>query len=81
MSYIGSALVVMLIAALPLRAADKWIRLSTPNFELYTNTSEAAGKEVVQQFEQLRSFFDQLPDYHQPQLAPIRVVQFSSVEI
>jgi hypothetical protein len=45
------------LLALPLTAADKWIRLSTANFELYTNNSEAAGRETIRTCEQLRRFY------------------------
>ena len=37
-------------------AAEKWVRTSTPNFELYTPLSEKNAKEKVLYFEQLREF-------------------------
>jgi Protein of unknown function (DUF1570) len=78
MTGIRAAFGALLILAMPLQAAGKWIRLSTPNFELYTDNSEALGRETLRSCEQLRSFFSQLPDYQQRQLAPVRIVEFSS---
>lgn len=80
MSAMGRIFGFLLILAVPVLGADKWIRLSTPNFELYTNDSIAAGQETIRYCEQLRSFFVQLPEYQQRQLSPVRIVEFSSAE-
>ena len=80
MSGMGRIFGFLLILAVPLLGADKWIRLSTPNFELYTNDSVAAGQQTIGYCEQLRSFFVQLPEYQQRQLSPVRIVEFSSAE-
>ena len=77
---IGLRLVLAALLALPLAAAERWIRLSTSNFELYTNDSEAVGRETIRTCERLRRFYEQLPEYRQKQLAPVRIVGFSSKE-
>jgi hypothetical protein len=40
-----------------LAAADQWVKLATPNFELYTTAGEKKGREAILYFEQVRSFF------------------------
>lgn len=55
--------IILLLLGLPacasLRAEDKWIKLSTPHFEMFTPNSEKRAKETLQQFEQVRAFFRQ----------------------
>ena len=68
----------VLVAASPSPAAQKWLRLSTPNFELYTDGSEASGRDILLYFEQVRAFF--LPTLRALGLQekPVRVVDFRS---
>jgi tetratricopeptide (TPR) repeat protein len=40
-------------------AEPKWIRLKTPNFELYSSAGERAARETLRNFEQVREFFQQ----------------------
>ncbi len=42
-----------------LRAEEKWIKLSTPHFEMFTPNGEKRAKEALLQFEQVRTFFRQ----------------------
>ena len=35
-------------------AGEKWVRLSTPRFEVFTDAGEAQGREVLRRFEQIR---------------------------
>ena len=37
-------------------AEDKWIRVQTANFEIYTSQSEKKARETALYFEQLREF-------------------------
>jgi tetratricopeptide (TPR) repeat protein len=67
---IRSAFLFVWLAA-PLMAGD-WIRLATPNFELYTTESEKQGREVLLRFEQVRNFFADAPE------SPVRIIAFSS---
>ncbi len=60
-------------AALPMLAADQWVRVKTPDFELYTTAGEKAGREVMQHFEQVRGFF--------LKASPVRTVSDFSVRI
>ncbi len=42
---------------MPAWGAEQWLKISTPNFELYTTAGEKRGIETVQHFEQIRGFF------------------------
>ena len=52
---------LLLLATMPLPAADApekdhWIRLTTPEFELFTSAGEKEGAEAMLRFEQVRGF-------------------------
>jgi hypothetical protein len=55
--------IILLLLGLPacalLRAEEKWIKLSTSHFEMFTPNGEKRAKEALQQFEQVRTFFRQ----------------------
>lgn len=68
----------ILIASLPvlLPAADQWIRLTTPHFELLTSAGEKKGREAILYFEEVRSFFlAASPSKHVPDF-PVRIIAF-----
>ena len=68
------------MAAIPnlLDAADQWIKLTTPHFELYTTAGEKKGREAILYFEQVRSFFlEASPSKRAPEV-PVRIVAFRS---
>ena len=68
----------ILLTLSPLGAADQWIKLTTPHFELYTTAGEKKGREAILYFEQVRSFFLQAsPSKHVPEF-PVRIVAFRS---
>jgi len=61
-----------------LPAAEQWIKLETPHFELYTTAGEKKGREAILYFEQVRSFFLQAsPSKRAPEF-PVRIVAFRS---
>ena len=39
------------------RSEGRWLRLKTPNFELYTDAGESRGREVDLKLEQFRNVF------------------------
>ncbi len=63
-------------------AGDGWIRLQSPNFEVYSTASASVTRESLQQFEQLRAFFGQslefIParDRKDGERVPVRIVTF-----
>jgi hypothetical protein len=48
---------LLLFATHTMMGADRWIRLTTPHFEMYTNNSERQGRAALEVFEQVRYFF------------------------
>jgi tetratricopeptide (TPR) repeat protein len=60
----------------PLAAADPWVKLTTPNFELYTSAGEKKGREAILYFEQVRSFFLQGSVSKRVSEFPVRIVAF-----
>jgi len=72
------AIGLALFPALPLAAADEWVKLKTPHFELMTTAGEKKGREAILYFEQVRSFFLQAsPSKRAPEF-PVRIVAFRS---
>ena len=72
------ARLAILIAALPvvMPAADQWVRLTTPHFELLTSAGEKKGREAILYFEEVRSFFlAASPSEHVPDF-PVRIIAF-----
>lgn len=70
------AFCLLMVAAVPAHAADTWTRLSTPHFEVLTNAGEKRGREVLQQFEQVRGFIQQVIRAEAAPAAPVRILAF-----
>jgi hypothetical protein len=51
---------VALISLSASAAETKWIKLKSPNFEMYTTASERNGRDTLKYFEQVRGFFVQV---------------------
>lgn len=60
----------------PLSAAGQWVKLTTPNFELYTSAGEKKGREAILYFEQVRSFFQEASASKRASEFPVRIVAF-----
>ncbi|HUA17168.1 MAG TPA: tetratricopeptide repeat protein [Bryobacteraceae bacterium] len=76
----GSIISLLLLAICPLPglAAEQWIKLETPHFELYTSAGEKNAREAILYFEQVRSFFlEAIPSKRVPEF-PVRIVAFRS---
>src|SRR5580698_5135130 len=59
-----------------LAAADQWVKLATPHFELYTTAGEKKGREAILYFEQVRSFFLEASQSKRASEFPVRIVAF-----
>ena len=57
-----------------------WIRLTSPNFELYTDQSEKTGRDAIQYFEQVRGFFVKASPVKPPSEFPVRIIAFKNRE-
>jgi Flp pilus assembly protein TadD len=70
------ALALVLVSSL--RAAEPWLRIATPHFELYTNAGEKKGREAILHFEQVRSFFMDLGTLKEKPEPLARIIAFRS---
>ena len=61
-----------------LQAAEHWIRLAAPHFEMYTTNDEKQGTEALKFFEQVRYFFLQNSPSKTAPDTPVRIVAFKS---
>lgn len=76
---LANIVTVCILFALNLIAADlHWIRIQSPNFEIYSTAGETSTRETVKEFEQVRAFFTaNLPSRDNTPL-PVRIIQFNS---
>lgn len=72
------AFLLALFAATCFAAEPKWIRLQSPNFEIYSTASESSTRDTLKQFEQARAFFLTAMPMKDTKPLPVRIVQFSS---
>jgi tetratricopeptide (TPR) repeat protein len=75
-------LALILALALPAiaPAEQRWLRASSPNFELYTTAGERKARETITYFEQVRGFFLRTSGARPSTKAPVRVVAFTSLK-
>ncbi len=74
--YIFFAAILVTFLDRHLAAADQWMKLATPNFELYTTSGEKKGREAILYFEQVRSFFLEASASKRVSEFPVRIVAF-----
>jgi tetratricopeptide (TPR) repeat protein len=55
-----------------------WLRVTSPNFELFTTASERSGRDVARHFEQVRAFFLEAMGMGVNSGPPVRIVVFRS---
>src|SRR4029079_12173293 len=70
------ALLAVTLAALA--ADDKWARLKSPNFELYTDGGAGPARDVLKRFEQIRQAFEQISGKKNLASVPVRIFLFRS---
>ena len=66
------------ISAGLLTAETRWIKISTPHFEMYTTSNERSARDTLRYFEQIRSFFSATLPRPLDETGPVRIVAFSS---
>jgi tetratricopeptide (TPR) repeat protein len=69
---------VIALLAVPALAADHWLRLTTPDFELYTTAGEKQGRDTLRHFEQVREFFLQASPVRSLGDSPVRIFLFDN---
>ena len=70
--------ITFLIICLKCDAEEKWIKLATRNFELYTTQKESKARETILYFEQLREFFEGVWKVKPDPTIATRIVLFSN---
>ncbi len=74
----GIVAMTLLIVGLGQANDRHWIKLRSPNFELYTSASKRVGRRTIQQFEQARQVFGQALQWDVSHPKPVRIVLFRS---
>jgi len=69
------ALAVFPAAASP---PPRWLKIESPNFELFTTAGQRDGREVARHFEQVRAFFVDVMRLPANGATPVRIVFFRS---
>jgi hypothetical protein len=66
-------------AAFPAAGSEaRWLKVKSPNFELFATAGERSGREVARHFEQVRSFFLDAMGLGSKAGPPVRIVVFRS---
>src|SRR5579884_3211061 len=71
-------LLIALVFCLRAFAAEHWIRLTTPHFEMYTTNGERQAAAALRQFEQVRYFFMQSSPSKSAPDGTVRIIAFRS---
>ena len=56
----------------------RWLKVTSPNFELFTTAGERSGRAAARYFEQVRGFFQQAMGLGSKSGPPVRIVVFRS---
>ena len=72
------AVAVSALLAQPAWAKDKWINLTTRNFNIVSNADERDTRELAQKLEQFRFIFSQLFNIKAADTVPVTVMVFKS---
>lgn len=67
---------LLLVAASAAPAEDRWIRLVSPHFEMYTTTEEKTAREAILHFERVREFLTSAAPLKLQGDHPTRIVAF-----
>ena len=59
-------------------AEERWIRMRSPDFEIFSTTSERTTRDTLRQFEQVHSFFTQAMNADAAKSGSIRILVFGS---
>jgi len=70
------ALAILLLTVVPAMAADRWMRLTTPEFDLYTTSGQKRAADTARLFEEVREFFLKASPLRSRGDAPLRIFLF-----
>jgi len=71
---------LVLFSRLLAAPADPWLRMTSTHFELFTTAGERGGRELIQHFERVRSFFQQAFGLIPHDGNPVQIVVFRSAK-
>jgi hypothetical protein len=70
------------LSAFPAYAQQqRWIRLTTAHFEMYSSSDEKKSREAIEYFERVREFFMQASPVRAPGEFPVRIVAFKDAQV
>jgi tetratricopeptide (TPR) repeat protein len=69
-------LLLLVLAGGAFAAASEWVRISSPNFEIYTNAGVKDARKTIEYFEQVRSFFMRTKSTEVTTRLPVTIVGF-----
>src|SRR5215472_6502471 len=73
--------VAVFLLSMPCRLeGEKWLRVESPHFELYTTDDAKSGREAIQHFEQVRSAFLDILGIKLVNRRPVNIVAFRDAE-
>lgn len=73
-----AALFASVVFSSSMSGAEHWIRVSTPDFEMYTTNGEKQATGALKVFEQVRYFFLQNSRTKSVPQTPVRIIAFHS---
>src|SRR5215472_3536773 len=82
----GRALVAITVSAALLgpaagiAAEPRWVRLTSPDFEIYSSSGAGTAREALRYMEQVRGFFVQVLGHGPARPVPVRIVAFGSAK-
>lgn len=71
-------LLLLLLWTAPILRSAEWIRIASPNFELYTTAPKDGARATIETFERTRDFFLSAKSFLAPPALPVVLVAFSS---
>ncbi len=69
---------LLIACVLPLSAAEQWLKLTTPHFEMYTTNGQTKAVEALRTFEEARGFFEENSPTKTAPDVPVRIIAFKS---
>ena len=72
------AAIVFVAIASPLFSATEWLKISSPNFELYTTAGEKDARRTLEYFDQVRDFFMRVKSQQVTTRLPVTIIAFKN---
>ncbi len=76
--YCLCSILIGLSPASTAHAEERWLKLTTPNFEIYTTGGEGSARRTLLYFEQIRAFFLEAMKLESKSSEPVRIIGFKN---